>query len=334
MINRFTATYEFLDEDSKEIRSTTAFFKYNGGTGDLNDVRFQLTHENGSRPGFKIISIVENINNPIKHTNINKEEIISSIADIGKKLRVKTININQQLRAAYIAFFDGAMQEYMELTNPKDWKYSSFFEKELNVERCKIIYNITSYVDVNLRPNFRRLLERGLGRKSNALKQLLADMSKEQITATFIRLFEKRNEVVMLDMSLYLEDFIYDFVAKEGYELASNTHGIVIYDVLISNTMKLKRYEVEFKNGINYIKKLVGHNNIQNKIYLEVYADKNNFAGSVLNNPKTIASLKNELSATDIVFKFTNDFAINHSHIIEVNNDKLFVLFYREQLEK
>jgi hypothetical protein len=334
MINNYTATYEYLDEDTNTMRSTTAFFKFKAGTYNLDDVRYQLITENRGKQGFKIISITENITNPAKRTLLNKDEVINSIIDLGKKLRVKTININQQLREAYVAFFDPSMQQYMELSGTAEWKHLTLFERELNVGRCKVIRNPTTFVDVTIRPNFRWLLERGLGKKVNALKNVIASMSKEQMAATFVRLFEHRDEVVMLDMSLWLEDFVYDFAPKPGYEIATNTHGIIIYDVLVSNQMKLTRYESEFKNAIDRIKKSVDIDSKQNAIYLEVFSDKDNLAGNVLNNPKTISLLKSALTATDIVFKYSNDFDITHAHIIEVNDDKMFVLFYREELEK
>jgi isoleucyl-tRNA synthetase len=153
-----------------------------------------------------------------------KIEAVRALVSLGLQVRTQAkIKVRQPLRAARII-----------TTTPDliDASASTQLMQELNVEREVETYgveNADQYVEFRVKPSFRSLGKRGLGKEAQALKKTMAAMSSKDAGALASRLMAG-GSVNLEGVDLGRDDIEVEFVAREGFAAAGDRAGVVVLD--------------------------------------------------------------------------------------------------------
>jgi isoleucyl-tRNA synthetase len=181
-----------------------------------------------------------------------KIEVVRALVSLGLQVRTQArIKVRQPLRAASII-----------TTTPDliDASAASQLMQELNVEREVEVYGVETadrYVEFHLKPNFRSLGKRGLGREAQALKRTMAAMASKEAGAVTSRLMV--GDTVRLEgVELSREDVEVEFVAKEGFAAAGDRAGVVVLDTRMDEGLRDRGLLRELQYRVQALRKELG----------------------------------------------------------------------------
>jgi isoleucyl-tRNA synthetase len=130
---------------------------------------------------------------------------------------------------------------------------------ELNVVETLFVpmADAPKYVEFRLKPNFRTLGQRGLGKAAQGLKKTMAALPREEAGALASRLMA--DEAVTIDgVTLDRDDAEIELVAKEGFAAAGDRLGVVLLDTRIDDELRDQGLLRELANRVQTIRKEMG----------------------------------------------------------------------------
>jgi isoleucyl-tRNA synthetase len=161
------------------------------------------------------------------------------------------IKVRQPLRAARII-----------TANPNliDASAAAQLMQELNVEHEVEAYGVENadrYVEFRVKPSFRALGQRGLGKEAQKLKKTMGGMSSKDAGALASKLMV--GGAVTLDgVSLSREDIEVEFLAKEGFAAAGDRAGVVVLDTRMDDGLRDRGLVRELQYRIQALRKELG----------------------------------------------------------------------------
>jgi isoleucyl-tRNA synthetase len=178
-----------------------------------------------------------------------KVETIRALVSLGLQVRTDArIKVRQPLRTARII-----------TVNPDliDASAASQLKEELNVLSDVESYGIANadrYVEFRIKPSFRSLGQRGLGREAQRLKHTMAAFSSAEAGALASALMAGA-VTDLLGVDLRRDDVEVEFVAKEGFAAAGDRAGVVVLDTRIDDELRDRGFLRELQNRIQTIRK-------------------------------------------------------------------------------
>jgi isoleucyl-tRNA synthetase len=161
-----------------------------------------------------------------------KIEAVRALVSLGLQVRTQArIKVRQPLRAARIIT---AAPEVIDASAAMQ------LMQELNVEREVETYgveNADEYVEFRVKPSFRSLGKRGLGKEAQTLKKTMGAMSSKDAGALASRLMVGGAATVD-GVELTREDIEVEFVAKEGFAAAGDRAGVVVLDTRMDDGLR------------------------------------------------------------------------------------------------
>ncbi len=176
---------------------------------------------------------------------------VRSLVSLGLQVRTQAkIKVRQPLRSAFV------------ITAQLDLLDASSHQQicdELNTRSTEFvpIASADRYVECRVKPNFRSLGQRGLGREAQGLKKAMGTFTSPQALAMASRLMEGES-VVMESVNLQRSDVEVEFVAKEGFAAAGDRVGVVVLDTRIDDELRDLGLLRELQNRIQTIRKEMG----------------------------------------------------------------------------
>jgi isoleucyl-tRNA synthetase len=181
-----------------------------------------------------------------------KIETVRAFVSLGLQVRTQAkLKVRQPLRAARIV-----------TAHPDviDGSASRMLVEELNVAEDVRVHGVESadaYVEFRLKPSFRSLGQRGLGKEAQALKKTMAKLPSAEAGAIASRLMA--GEAVTLEgVELRRDDVEVEFVAKEGFAAAGDRTGVVVLDTRIDDELRELGFMRELQNRVQTLRKEMG----------------------------------------------------------------------------
>jgi len=181
-----------------------------------------------------------------------KIETVRAFVSLGLQVRTQAkIKVRQPLRAASIVS-----------TTPEliDASAATQLMQELNVEREVKVYGVENadrYVEFRLKPSFRSLGKRGLGKEAQALKKTMAVMSSKDAGVLASRLMVG-DAMTLEGIDITREDVEVEFVAKEGFAAAGDRTGVVVLDTRMDDGLRDRGLVRELQFRIQTLRKELG----------------------------------------------------------------------------
>jgi isoleucyl-tRNA synthetase len=176
---------------------------------------------------------------------------VRALASLGLQVRNQAkIKVRQPLRVAHVvtthlAELDASVKEQLC--------------EELNAEEIRLVpmENAAQYVEFRLKPNFRSLGQRGLGKEAQALKKSMGTLPSARAATLAASLMEGA-QVVFDGVDLRREDVEIEFVAKEGFAAAGDRAGVVVLDTRVDAELLDKGFVNELVNRVQVARKEMG----------------------------------------------------------------------------
>jgi isoleucyl-tRNA synthetase len=131
--------------------------------------------------------------------------------------------------------------------------------EELNTEQLEVVplEEAGQYVTFRLKPNFRTLGQRGLGKEAQGLKKTLGALESGAASALATKIMS--GVTVTIDgVTLGPDDVEVELVAKEGFAAAGDRAGVVVLDTRLDDGLRDRGFVRELQNRVQAIRKEMG----------------------------------------------------------------------------
>ncbi len=181
----------------------------------------------------------------------NKIAAVRALVSLGLQVRtIAKIKVRQPLHTASIittALADLGASE------------KKLIAEELNVGETSFVpmAEAEQFVVFRVKPNFRSLGQRGLGKQAQVLKKTMAALPSPQAAEVAARLLS--GEAVVLDgVELRRDDVEVEFIARDGFAAAGDRAGVVVLDTRIDETLRDRGLLRELVNRVQTMRKELG----------------------------------------------------------------------------
>jgi len=222
-----------------------------------------------------------------------KVAAIRSLVSLGLQVRTQArIKVRQPLRAAYV------ITAHLELL---DASSNRQMVDELNVQTTEFVplANAERYVECRVKPNFRSLGQRGLGREAQTLKKTMGALPSAEAQALALR-FMGGESVTVEGVDLQRADVDIEFVAKEGFAAAGDRVGVVVLDTRIDQPLKDLGLLRELQNRIQAIRKEIG---LEYTDRIRVWVEASGSVARVLGAAASREALAHEVLALEVFLR-------------------------------
>jgi isoleucyl-tRNA synthetase len=219
-----------------------------------------------------------------------KVAAIRSLVSLGLQVRTQArIKVRQPLRAAYV------ITAHLELLDASSNRQMG---DELNVQTTEFVplANAERYVECRVKPNFRSLGQRGLGREAQTLKKTMGALPSVEAQALALR-FMGGESVTVEGVDLQRSDVDIEFVAREGFAAAGDRVGVVVLDTRIDQPLKDLGLLRELQNRIQAIRKEMG---LEYTDRIRVWVEASGSVARVLGSAASRKALADEVLALEV----------------------------------
>lgn len=176
---------------------------------------------------------------------------VRALASLGLQVRNQAkIKVRQPLHAAHI--ITAHLQDL-------DASVKEQLAEELNAGEVHFVGMdaAAQYVEFRLKPNFRSLGQRGLGKEAQTLKKTMATMASARAGGLASALMDGQS-VALEGVDLKREDVEIEFAAKEGFAAAGDRVGVVVLDTRIDAALLDRGLVNELVNRVQAARKEMG----------------------------------------------------------------------------
>jgi isoleucyl-tRNA synthetase len=181
----------------------------------------------------------------------DKIAAVRALASLGLLVRNQAkLKVRQPLHTAHI--ITAQLQEL-------DPSVASQLAEELNASEIALVRmdDAARYVEFRLKPNFRSLGQRGLGKEAQALKRVMGVMPSARAGELASALMAGQS-VALDGVELGREDVEIEFAAKEGFAAAGDRVGVVVLDTRIDAALLDRGLQNELVNRVQVARKELG----------------------------------------------------------------------------
>ncbi|MGH7280459.1 MAG: DUF5915 domain-containing protein, partial [Polyangiaceae bacterium] len=157
---------------------------------------------------------------------------VRSIVSLGLQARTGAkMKVRQPLRSAKIITESAAVRAAIA-------RHEEMIREELNVLAVEVVTsNVRDFVEYVMKPSFRALGQRGLGKEAQLLKGVLGKTSPEDVAAMHAELV-KNGKIVVENIELTPSDLEVSFTTKEGFTAAGDRIGVVVLETTLDEELK------------------------------------------------------------------------------------------------
>jgi isoleucyl-tRNA synthetase len=209
---------------------------------------------------------------------------VRDLVSLGLQVRTQAkLKVRQPLSVAKLILADATLADRLQA-------YLPMVADELNVLSVDVLTReADQYVSYKVKPNFRTLGQKGMGKQAQELKKSMATMppaEAQALVATLLSAPDKKATVHGVEVDR--EDVEVAFDAKEGYAAAGDRVGVVVLDTRLDDKLRDLGYLRELLNRIQTERKTMGLDFVDR---IRVVVSGSERAARVVNaNTKTIAS--------------------------------------------
>ncbi len=180
---------------------------------------------------------------------------VRELVSLGLQVRTQAkLKVRQPLSIAKVILADAAMADRLGA-------YLDMMKDELNVQAVEIVSSrdggAEAYVTTRVKPNFRTLGQKGMGKQAQDLKKGMATMSPEDAQKLVAELLAN-GKATTLGVEVERDDVEVAFEAKEGYAAAGDRVGVVVLDTRLTDELKELGFVRELLNKIQTARKEIG----------------------------------------------------------------------------
>ena len=181
----------------------------------------------------------------------SRVETVRALVSIGLQVRTQAkLRVRQPLRSARIVTarlgdLDASSREQLG--------------EELNVLSVEVVplEQAGQYVSFRVKPNFRTLGQRGLGKEAQAIKKTMGALPSSDAGALAATLLAG-GAITVEGVELRREDVEVELVAKEGFAAAGDRAGVVILDTRLDDELRELGFVRELQSRIQAVRREMG----------------------------------------------------------------------------
>jgi len=161
-----------------------------------------------------------------------KMNAVRSLVSLGLQVRTQAKQkVRQPLRVANIIVSDSSLKESLRAAE-------SMIREELNVLGVHFVPDseAETFVEYKLKPNFRTLGQRGLGKEAQELKKSMGQMNGAEAAKLMGDLLSS-GSVALNGVTLTRDDVEVTFGTKEGFAAAGDRVGVVVLDTRLDDEL-------------------------------------------------------------------------------------------------
>jgi isoleucyl-tRNA synthetase len=178
---------------------------------------------------------------------------VRDLVSLGLQVRTQAkLKVRQPLAMAKLVVADASLADRLT-------PYFKMIGDELNVLSVELVPSgaADQYVTSKVKPNFRTLGQKGMGKQAQDLKKSMATMPPAEAQALVATLLSAGKTTVH-GVDVDREDVEVAFEAKEGYAAAGDRVGVVVLDTRLDDTLRDLGYLRELLNRIQTLRKEMG----------------------------------------------------------------------------
>ncbi|MCL2722834.1 MAG: isoleucine--tRNA ligase [Polyangiaceae bacterium] len=179
---------------------------------------------------------------------------VRDLVSLGLQVRTQAkLKVRQPLSVAKVILADPKHASRLEA-------YADMMKDELNVLGVEFVSSASGadeYVTYRVKPNFRTLGQKGMGKQAQDLKKTMAAMTPSEARALISELFANGTATVH-GTAVDKEDVEIAFDAKEGYAAAGARVGVVVVDTRLTDELRDLGYLRELLNRLQSARKEMG----------------------------------------------------------------------------
>jgi isoleucyl-tRNA synthetase len=177
---------------------------------------------------------------------------VRDLVSLGLQVRTSAkLKVRQPLSSAKIVLADATLADRLT-------PYLTMVADELNVLKVEVLAtDVDKYVSYRVKPNFRTLGQKGLGKQAQELKKSMTAMSPADAQALVAALLAN-GKATLQGVELDREDVEVAFDALEGYAAAGDRVGVVVLDTRLDDTLRDLGYLRELLNRVQTARKEMG----------------------------------------------------------------------------
>jgi isoleucyl-tRNA synthetase len=177
-------------------------------------------------------------------------KLVRGLVSLGLQVRTQAkLKVRQPLRSAKLIVSTAQQQGLME--------YAEMIKEELNVLAVELVPDARArdFVEFLLKPNFRTLGQKGLGKEAQELKKVLGSTSPEDTSAMLAEL-ATTGSVMVAGVHLAQEDVEIGMTTKEGFAAAGDRRfGVVVLESTLDDELKDLGFVRELQNRVQGARK-------------------------------------------------------------------------------
>lgn len=177
---------------------------------------------------------------------------VRDLVSLGLQVRTQAkLKVRQPLSVAKLILADATLADRLA-------PYLPMIADELNVLNVEVLAtNADQYVSYKVKPNFRTLGQKGMGKQAQELKKSMGAMPPAEAQALVATLLSAGRATVH-GVEVEREDVEVAFEAKEGYAAAGDRVGVVVLDTRLDDALRDLGYLRELLNRIQTARKDMG----------------------------------------------------------------------------
>lgn len=179
-------------------------------------------------------------------------QAVRNLVSLGLQVRTQAkLKVRQPLSVAKLILADPAMADRLA-------PYRDMIRDELNVLDVEVVTaGADQYVTYRVKPNFRSLGQKGMGKQAQDLKKAMGTMSPADAQALVSELLDA-GKATAFGVEVERDDVEVAFDAKEGYAAAGDRIGVVVLDTRLDDQLRDLGFLRELLNRIQTARKEMG----------------------------------------------------------------------------
>jgi isoleucyl-tRNA synthetase len=177
---------------------------------------------------------------------------VRDLVSLGLQVRTSAkLKVRQPLSSAKLILADATLAERVAT-------YLPMIRDELNVLDAEVLsHGAEQYVAYKVKPNFRTLGQKGMGKQAQELKKSMATIAPAEAQALVATLLAAGKATVH-GIDVEREDVEVAFDAREGYAAAGDRIGVVVLDTRLDDALRDLGYLRELLSRIQAARKEMG----------------------------------------------------------------------------
>ncbi len=175
----------------------------------------------------------------------NRMDIVRELVSLGRAARENaSIKVRQPISSVLVD------KKFQDLINDD---FENLIKEELNVKKIEFAQNVTEYVDLEIKPNFKVLgpvLGKNINNFAKSLSSLSDDLVVELKNGNELEHEFEGNNIVLNDENIEIR-----IKAKEGYKVESNKDMYVVLDTNLTCELISEGYSREVVSKVQQIRK-------------------------------------------------------------------------------